>query len=178
MSLSAKNTTPITADGLFNEIKLKHLDPSTLTGIGVNKDGTLVRIAEFPKKKVNKLQPPVEHFYTITDVPSAAGSFTISNTAFTTFTSHRAGVLTGVQTITFTKDGLIKTATVATDGSVGNRSINIDGKAQWSSKLIAPSTGQADLLDREIAVEAGKVVKIQNGAAGDQWTITWIENAL
>lgn len=186
MSLSTKNTTPITADGLFHELGLGHLDPTTLVGIGVNTDGTLITIREFPKKIRNKLVPGTIHHYTLTDVPSAAGSFTVLQGTKPWTTALPAGYVgqavlaQGVSNgkLVFTVDVIVKTFVITTSATAGARSLFVASSFPASSKTAAPSATSIDLLDRELAIPKGKTLSVLNWdglATGDLAYATWVQ---
>ncbi len=95
MSLVTKNTRPITTDDLLREILTGRLARETLLPLGVNNDGTIVTIHEPSKRRGRIVVPGKLHAYTITDLPTASGGFSISNFPATYDVSDRAARLLG-----------------------------------------------------------------------------------
>lgn len=131
--------------------------------------------------------PGEQHAYTVIDLPTATGGFSISN--FPSFflsalyTGSSLLKLTGNQTFTFNSNGawIIKSAVIVTDSNVATRSLILTA----SGVLFHPSTKTAtasltvDLLDREVVFSAApgspQVLSIENNKAGDVLQVSFIQ---
>jgi hypothetical protein len=179
LSLATKNTRPIKIDDLLWEIHNGRLDIATYLPYGVNVDGTLITIRE-PSvlgkgRNRRTLTLGKLHHYTVTDVPSAAGGFNITNTFFPAVNS--ASLQTFVVPAGYSFPGvgvyILKTAIAFTNGVAGSRILLIAG-GQTASKFVGPGVSGGDLLDREVGIPAGTFVSLANSQNGDSVNLTHV----
>jgi hypothetical protein len=71
---------------------------------------------------------------------------------------------------------ILKTCTITTNATAGNRQLGT-GVGNIASKLVGPTTGAGDLLDRELPLTSvgGVDLQITGGLAGDTWITTRIQ---
>src|SRR6267378_2181310 len=177
---------------LKNAFQIKLLDgtfdPDYLVWLGSSASGTevIVKVRIYDPKR---LGPKKSRILTGVRLASYLITDLTSPSLLTNDVTDRAGRLLGISKQAFvctvtTGNGnvasaivlavnvIIKTATVTTDGTAGNRSLLVQSQ-QVSSKTVPPSTTNGDLLDREVAVPAGGVVKFNNGVVGDTYVLSY-----
>jgi hypothetical protein len=179
---------PIDANTLARLYSEDKIALETQVGHGLKSDGSLVlSVRAVVKKKIrNKIVRSYGELfhYNVTDLVAASGSINVVQ-GTSPWVSSASGLFPTVilRTSPFNAIGsnsitapagqviLILSAVISTTSAAGNRALQV-GANIISSKTAAPSSTNVDLLDRPVAIADGVSLSINNGVAGDSWTVT------